>query len=135
MTTPTITLADSEGTIALHKDLYWQDEFVWQEVEQTATRTITGAMIIQNGVKTAGRPITLVSEDGKSAAMSREVIVALRNWAAVPGKQLTLSIRGQSHNVIFRLQDAPAIDVAPWVHYDSVDDDDFYIGTLKFITV
>ena len=39
-----ITLSDGATTLALHPDLYWSDEHNWFPVEQTAQRTITGAV-------------------------------------------------------------------------------------------
>ena len=62
-----ITLSDGTTTLALHPDLYWSDEHNWFPVEQTAQRTITGALIVSVATRLAGRPVTLQPEDDRSA--------------------------------------------------------------------
>lgn len=130
-----ITLSDGTTVIDLHKDLLWSDEMSWSPVQQTVEQSITGSLIVQIGVRQAGRPITLESEDGESAAMLRSVVDQLRNWAAVPGKQMTLTLRGVTRNVLFRLQDGPAIDATPWIHRDDVEPGDKYLCTFKFMEI
>lgn len=128
-----ITLADGTTTIELHKDLLWNDEFQWNTVEQSEQRTITGALVISASDKIGGRPITLQPEDASSAWMTRATVAALRNWAAVKGKVMTLTLHGTAYSVIFRSQDGVAVEAEPVAHYNDVDDDDWYLVTLRFM--
>ncbi len=130
-----ITLSDGTTTIELHRDLFWSDENDWQPVEQTATRTITGALVVQSSSRVAGRPITLAPEDESSAWMARSVIEALRNFAAVPGKTMTLTLRGVSRSVIFRHHDGNAIEARPVVHYNDVLPTDRYLCTVRLMEI
>ncbi len=50
-------------TLTLPTDLIWIDEFDWTPVQQTQTYSITGALIIESGVKKAGREITLSGDN------------------------------------------------------------------------
>lgn len=130
-----ITLTDGTTTVALNPDLYWSDENSWHPVEQTVQRTVTGAVVVSTASRLKGRGITLTPQGDNSAWMSRATLDVLRNWGAVPGAVLTLTLRGINYSVIFRHHDSPAIDATPIVHYQDVDTADWYSITLKFMEV
>lgn len=129
-----ITLDDGVTTLTLHKDLYWSDENNWHPVEQSVDRTITGAMVVQSALRVKGRPITLEPEDDSSAWMTRAQVDALRNWAAVPGKEMTLTLHGVSRTVIFRHQDG-GFEARPVLHYDVPIPTDFYLCTVRLMEI
>lgn len=129
-----ITLSDGTDTITLHKDLLWSDEANWNPVQQTANRTITGANVIQIGTMLSGRPITLEPEDDRSAPTTRAVVDQLRNWAAVPGKEMTLTIGGVEYLVIFRHQDG-GFEAKKWIHYDDVEPTDIYLVVIRLMEI
>lgn len=129
-----ITLSDGTTTITLHPDLFWSDENNWNPVEQTVDRTITGAMVIMAALRVAGRPITLEPEDDSTAWMLRSQVDALRNWAAVPGKEMTLTLRGVDRTVIFRHQDG-GFEARPVIHYNDVVPGDFYLCTVRLMEI
>lgn len=128
----TITLQYLTTTIELDPDLFWEDEFNWHPVEQTAERTVTGALVVSAAARVGGRPITLRPEDDNSAWMARSVVETLRTWAAVPGRQMTLTLRGVARAVIFRHQDGAAIEAVPVVHYSDIGSTDWYRCTFRF---
>lgn len=130
-----ITLSDGTDTIELSPDLYWADELTWNPVEQTVEPTVTGALIVQSAARLAGRPITLEPEDDQSSAwMTREVVDLLRNFAAVPGKVMTLTLRGVARSVIFRHQEV-GFEARPVVHYRDVEGTDWYTCALRFMEI
>lgn len=129
-----ITLSDGVDTITLHPDLYWSDETNWHPVQQSVTRTVTGALVVEVAAMVAGRPITLEPEDDSSAWMTREVVDQLRNWAAVPGKEMVLTLRGEARDVLFRHQDG-GLESAPVLHMRDVQDEDYYLCTLRFMEI
>ena len=128
-----ITLSDGTGSITLHPDLFWADENDWHPVEQSVERSITGALIVQVAARLAGRPITLQPEDENSAWMQRSVVDSLRNWAAVPGKQMTLTLRGTTRTVMFRHHEGEAVVALPVVHFNDVQSADWYRCTIRFM--
>ena len=130
-----ITLSDGTSTVTLNPDLFWSDESEWQPVEQRVERTLTGALIVSVATRTGGRPITLQPEDDASGWMTRNVVEQLRNWAAVPGKTLTLTLRSTTRSVIFRHHDGVAVDATPVVHFNDVDASDFYRCTVRLMEV
>lgn len=130
-----ITLTVGATTINLNPDLYWSDENDYHPVEQTAERTITGAMVVSAAARIAGRPITLQPEDDRSGATDLTTLTQLRNWAAVPGQVMELTLRGVSRSVIFRHHDGAAVEARPWIHYSDVQTGDRYFATIRFMEI
>lgn len=130
-----ITLTYSGTTLTLDPDLYWADENDWHPVEQNVQRSITGALIVQTAQRSLGRPITLQPEDDGSAWMPYSTLDTLRSWAAVAGRQMSLTLRGVTRTVMFRHQDGAAVEASPVVHYSEVDGSDWYKITLRFFEV
>jgi hypothetical protein len=131
-----LTLNDGTDTITLNPDLFWSDEHNWNPVQQSADRTITGAHIIQAAAMLKGRPITLEPIDDGAAWMTRAAVAALRNWAAVPGKTMTLTLRGEAREVIFRHQDG-GVEARPVIQYRDGHElpADFYLCTIRLMEI
>lgn len=111
----------------------WIDEFGWLPVKQGVTRTLTGAAIVQTGVMTGGRPITLSANDSEKALINGADAEKLAAWASVPGKEFSLALRGTTRTVIFRHQDAPALEIAPVVDYADPEQGDLYFARIKLM--
>lgn len=129
-----ITLSDGTTTVELHKDLYWSDENNWHPVEQTKQYTITGALIVMSSERKAGRHVTLEPEDDGSAWMLLNTVVQLRNWAMIPGKQMTLNLRGVNRAVLFRHEDG-GFEALPIQHQDSTLGTDFYRCVVRLLEI
>lgn len=130
-----ITLTYTTTTLTLSPDLKWSDEFNWHPVEQTAERTITGALIVQTAQRVLGRPITLAPDAENAAWMPKATLDTLRAWAAVAGREMTLNLKGTSYPVIFRHHDGPAVEAEPVIFYSDPDGDDWFLITLRFTEV
>ncbi len=130
-----ITLAADAVTLTLPADLFWNDRNAWQPVEQVAERTITGAVIVQSAAKVAGRPITLQPFDDSSAWMTQSTMNQLDAWSAIPGKEMVLTIHGQTYDVIFRHHDGVPVEASPIVHYSDVQTGDFYSVTIRLMEI
>ncbi|WP_446942135.1 hypothetical protein [Pseudomonas aeruginosa] len=50
--------------VELGDQFEWVDEFTWDAVAQEQERSLTGALLVQEGTKLHGRPITLRSGGG-----------------------------------------------------------------------
>ena len=130
-----IILSDGTSGVTLNPDLFWSDENEWHPVAQTAERTITGALIVKVKSRVGGRPITLEPEDETSGWMNRTSVEALRNWAAAPGKVMTLTIHGTDRTVMFRHHDGAGLSATPVVHFSDIAAGDYYRCTLRFMEV
>lgn len=111
----------------LPSDLVWPDELEWLPVEQSIEFLSEGALLIQEGVKQAGRPITL------TGFLSRAQLQALRVMAATP-VQHALTYNGTTYPVRWRYSDK-AITAVAFIAYADPDPDDLYEVTLRFIEV
>lgn len=129
-----ITLADANTVITLDPDLKWSDEDNWHPVQQSVQRTLSGALSVQAAQMIKGRPITLEPENDSSAWMRSSVVAQLRNLAAVPGKTMTLTLRGQTRTVMFRHQDG-GFEARPVVHYRDRVDTDFYLCVIRLMEI
>lgn len=132
-----LTLVDATPTtLTLNPDLYWSDENSWHPVQQSVERTITGAHVIQAAAMVKGRPITLEPMDDDAAWMTLAEVTTLRNWAAVPGKTMTLTLRGVAREVIFRHQDG-GFEARPVIQYRDGDQltTDFFLCTIRLMEI
>ena len=125
---------DNNARISLPQDLQWVDEFDWSAVAQSApVYSLGGSLLIQRGVKLAGRPITL---SGEWAWQKRGNLLELRDWSDEPGLQMTLiHYDGRQFKVAFRLHDGAFNSVTP-VHFSTPEyAADYYTFTLQLMTV
>ena len=129
----TVTLSRGATVLELPSSLAWTDELSWSAVEQTQTYTTTGALLIEEATKQAGRPYTLEGSEDR-AWCERSLVLALRAWADTPGAVLVLTIRGTPRNVTFDHQRG-ALEGFPVMFYEdgSVGADDNYVPTIRLI--
>jgi len=131
-----ITLSVGAVSVELPEDLYWEDELAWSPVVQSESTSLTGALILQTGLRQAGRHITLEPPLAtRSSWMTRADLEQLFAWAEEPGLQLTLQLRGASHTVVWRHQEPPVIRAEPVQHYSDVASEDLYTATLRFLEI
>lgn len=134
LTHPTAGAGGTPMTVTLPAQLTWPDEFTWQQVDQSAEYTTTGALVLDAYARQAGRPITLVGT-AERVWCERGLLLTLRAWASVPGLVLTLAgLRGSApRQVVFdHAGGALSAEVATW-ELDTVADTDPYAVALKFL--
>ena len=130
-----ITLTYNGTTVELPDAMNWSNEYSWSPVEQSAEYSTSGAILIDVALKLAGRPIILEG-DQDCTWCTRELCDTLQSWVVLPGIELTLVIRGISHKVIFDHQ-AGGLRGFPVIFYEdsSIESDDWYVPTLKFLEI
>lgn len=119
--------------LTLPTDLIFVDEFDWSPIEQSQSYSITGALIIQRGVKQAGREITLQG-DNTSGLISRADLKLLeaKLTAAAP---IVLTLNDtRTFNVIFNHSKKP-IEAKPQVDYSDPTDADLYTLKINLLAV
>ncbi|MEW5972246.1 MAG: hypothetical protein AB1713_00640 [Pseudomonadota bacterium] len=120
--------------IQLPSGLIWTDEFASSQVAQTVRRTLDGSVVVFYGPLQAGLPITLESQpDAGWLTMSQVDAIAMR--AASPGGIYTLTLRNSTYQVMFRHHEPPAFDAKPLIHRATPQPGDYYLATLKLMTV
>jgi len=120
--------------IVLPAGLLWSDEFAAAPVAQTVRRTLDGSMVVFFGAQHQGLPITLASQ-ADQGWLTRSQVEAVRLRADSPGGVYLLALRGQIRSVMFRHHDGPAFEATPLVALANPGAGDFYLATLKLMTV
>lgn len=129
----TLTNTVSSESLTL-PDLVWTDEFAFSTVASSARRSIGGFLIRDYSLVTGGRPITLAGA-ADSGWIKRSDVATLRSWLDDIDATFMLDIHGQEFECEFDRSRNPPIDLAHVIDYSDPSDDDFYYGTLKFITL
>lgn len=124
---------DTQEVITLPQDLRWTDELTWNAIAQAEPeRTLSGGLIIQQGKKTAGRPITLQAEN---VWLPLRDIHILRDWTDVPELTMTYTHHdGRVFHVMFRLHET-ALTPEPVYFTTPENDSDHYTVAIKLMTV
>ena len=130
-----ITLTYNGTTATLSDRLHWADEFDWSPVEQATAYSTTGALLVDVAVKQAGQPITLEGTD-TNAWITRALCSTLQAWAALPGIELDLVLRGTAHRVIFDHAKGGFAAQPIWRLLDGeITPELFYRPTFRFLKV
>lgn len=129
----TLTHTASNTTVTLPDALNWSDEYTWSPVQQSKDYTTTGALLIEEATKQAGRPITLEGAEDRTWC-TRALVDQLHAWAQTAGVQLVLTIRGTARTVTFD-HEKGALQGLPVMFYadGSIASDDWYVPTLRFL--
>ncbi|WP_437881023.1 hypothetical protein [Pseudomonas sp. LRF_L74] len=111
----------------------WTDEFAWSVVEQSQERSLSGAMIVQEGVKLYGRPITLAANGAAWTPLS--VVRQLEELRDQVGLVMPLTwVDGREFYVIFNRVDGDPLEATQVFREVNAADTDYLI-TLRLITV
>lgn len=130
-----ITLTYNGTTATLSDRLQWVGEFAWSPVEQATAYSTTGALLVDVAVKQSGQPITLEGTD-TNAWITRALCSTLQAWAALPGIELALVLRGTTHAVIFDHAQGGFAAQPIWRLADGeITPELFYRPTFRFLKV
>jgi hypothetical protein len=120
--------------LQIPRGMVWTDEFGWSRVEKSLEYSLTGAALIDAGVRLAGRPISLQGEVD-AGWIKRGALTALQALAETdPTAEHTLVL---ADGRTFTVQFAPGLPVEgkpvarpelPVEHYP-------YAATVRLITV
>ncbi|MFW1970616.1 hypothetical protein [Acinetobacter bereziniae] len=123
-------------TVTLSDGFLWSDEFDWNPIEQKQDRAVDGALIIQEGKRKSGRPISLTA-DKNMAWLKRHIVSKLKDWSILQEMfelQFNYFHDKRTFNVIFNHQDK-AIEANPVLEHPTVSEDDEYNVTLRFLEI
>ena len=131
LTHPTAGAGGTPQVLTLPQDLIWVDEFAWRKVEQTTEYSTTGALLVDQWSKQAGRTMELRGEVDYGWIL-RGPLETLDAWAAQTELQLTLLRNGASWSVIFDHASGP-VEATPVVPYADPEAVDPYALVLRFL--
>ena len=121
--------------ITLPDDLLWINEFDWNPVAQTTERSLSGALLVQEGQLSHGRSVVL-SGNGEAGWVSRRTVKSLYALSKVANKTMSLTLPdGRQFSVIFDRANGSGLETRQLIPFAYPDDDDLYLVTLRLITV
>jgi hypothetical protein len=127
-------MATQLDAVQLPASLIWSDEHSAQAVAQAARRTLDGSLLVFYAGLAKGRSITLESRDD-SGWLSKTQVDALRLLADSPGGVYTLTLRGNTYQVMFRHHEPPAFEASPLFPFTDPQAGDYYLARLRLMTV
>lgn len=120
--------------ITLSGSLLWVDKRAFSPVAQSVRRTLGGGLVVFSKGLDAGRPVTLEATED-SGWLTATMVDSLTAMAASPGAVYAFSYHGEAFNVVFRHDEPPAMDMRPLQPRATVLPGDFFVGTIKLLTV
>lgn len=93
------------GALTLPQGLRWADEFDWSPLAQATSYSLTGALIVEQATKQAGRPITLVG--GREFAWLTRTEVAALKTLLEAGEEMTLTLHDNRTFTVLPAGDEP----------------------------
>lgn len=120
------------GALDVPRCLIWVDEFNWSAVVRAHETSITGALIVDQAVLQAGRPITLQGVDDHGW-VARGALANL--WALVNATTDALSL-ALADGRVFSVRFAPdsPIEASPIARAELPNADLPYVVTLRLVT-
>lgn len=121
------------GAVQLPRGMVWIDEHDWVPVERSVEYSVSGALLIDGGVRQAGRPITLEAVDD-AGWISLLRLKALRTLASTLDTVHTLTL---ADSRTFSVQFAPGepITARPVGRPELPSNSHPYVATLRLIEV
>lgn len=123
-------------TIQIEDGFFWSDEN-WSEIEQNQEYAISGALIIQEGRRQAGRPITLQPANKTKGWIKLRDLNTLRAWQNLQ-EQFTLKFEWphdqREFNVIWNHKDG-ALESSTVKGTPATSLNTYFNVTMRFIEV
>ena len=120
--------------VTLSGSMQWVEKHQWSPVAQSTQYTLGGGLVVYTQELLAGRPVTLEARED-TGWITKLMLDQIEAMAAAPGGVYTLDVHGYTANVVFRHDEAPAVDFTPLQPRAIPLDTDYFIGRLKLLTV
>lgn len=124
----------SSEAISLEDGFLWSDEFDWKPIEQSQSRAVDGTLIIQEGKKKSGRPISLVPAETSMGWIKRRHLSQLMDWSVVQEPfRLEFDYKHDKRSfVVMFNHEAGALEAKPVKGIPTASEDDYYNVTMRF---
>lgn len=118
--------------LTLPDDLSWADEYAWLPIVQTSEFSLTGALIVEEATRQAGRPMTLQTPEG--GAWTTRATVNLLRATLTANTSMTLTLHdARNFNVRWRHSETPLESSPVLEGLADPEDSSIYNLTLRFI--
>jgi hypothetical protein len=114
--------------------MVWLERQQSSKVAQSVRRTLGGRPVIFSSPILGGENVTLDS-DAEHGWLTKTQLDAVKALADVPGAVYSLTFGATTISVMFRHNDAPAVDFTPFVPRQNHEAGDYFYGSIKLIKV
>lgn len=119
--------------VPIPRGMVWVDEHDWVPAQHATEYSVAGALLVDAGLRLAGRPITLQAEDD-AGWIARSVLADLRALASDPGATYLLTLAdGRAFDVMFA-PDSP-ITAHPIARPELPASTHPYVATVRLLEV
>ena len=117
-------------TITLPDEAIWLNEASWSAVAQSTSYTLSGSLVVEQGVKLAGRPMRL---GGDNCWARWSLVKQLLETTHEADKEMTLTLEdGRRFTVIWNHDDGDPVEVTR-LYERQPRDNDWCRLTMKFL--
>jgi hypothetical protein len=120
--------------VELNKSLLWLERAYSEGVGQEVRRTLGGKVVLFAQALSKGVNITLEARE-RQGWLTKAQADAVKALAATPGASYVLDVNGETHNVVFRHHEPPAVELEQLIPDLNPGADDYYVGQIKLMTV
>jgi len=120
--------------VTLPSGIMWSDRGEYSPVVQSTRRTLSGKLVVYPGALVKGMPITLESLRDQGWMQYTDVL-QVKSLADSVGGEYDLTLNGELMRVMFRHQEAPAFEYKPLISRAQPLPDDWFLVTIKLMTV
>lgn len=122
------------GTLVLRDGMVWENEFLYTGLVQEMKQTLGGNPVIYTATVSGPIEISLTSMDDQGW-QTYEQVKKLQEMARTIGGVYTLSIGSRVFTVQFAHYMPPVLTVTPLIARTSYEDTDYFLVSLKLISI
>lgn len=127
-------MAITLGGIELPKTTVWTDRQIGDPILQTRNVTLGGKAVVSSFALPSGRLITLEGQQD-TGWITKDVYDSLYSLSATVGATYSFVYNTETYQVMFNHTDPPAISGSPLIYRNNQDGTDYYVFSIKLITV
>ena len=120
--------------IQIPNGMMWVDEFSWSKAVNSKEYSLNGSLIIESGIRSFGRPITLQSAED-SGWIKRQSVGILQRWAESLQELEFTDISGEAHKVMFDNSSDESVSFQPVSGFTDGISGEWYYGSVKLFEI
>lgn len=127
-------MAITLGGVTLNPSLQWVDRWRYTSIAQSQLRTLGGSLVAVSARLYEGIPVTLEASTD-TGWLQKSVVDSLLTMADSLGSTYSLDFHGTVMTVMFDHASSPAVNFRPLLFKEPQEATDYFIGTIKLLTV
>lgn len=122
------------GGVGLNPSLQWTDRYRYNNIAQEQVRTLGGSLVVRSARLYEGTPVTLEATID-TGWFTKAMVDSVTTLAEGLASTYTLDFHGVVMTVMFDHTQSPPVNFRPLLFKEPQEATDYFVGTLKLITV